>query len=50
MMTDTERNELAERIADELTDWAVLHGYDVNDEPFIGTAFDYAYSDAITQS
>ena len=47
MMTDTERNELAEKIADELTDWAVLHGYDVNDEPFIGTAFDYAYADAM---
>lgn len=50
MMNDNERNELAEKIADELTEWACLHGYDVNDMPFIGTAFDYAYSDSISST
>ena len=45
MMTEDQRNELAEQIISELVEYAQQNGYSVSEfsNPFIGTAFDIAY-------
>lgn len=45
MMTEIQRNELAEQIISELVKHAQQNGYSVNEtnNPFLGTAFDIAY-------
>lgn len=49
MMDESTRNEIADKINDELTEWANLHGYETEWDTFLDTAFDYAYSDSIDE-